>query len=126
MGVPQMAPYGRVTLAAMDNGVSRVEALEQIREWMSAVVLTAVESAAGIGVLISDVDSKLPAIYAASMLGGITVACALGGRALTDDESSNVLFRTARLYSQMMGDELMRDCEAGDAADPIVPLETNE
>ena len=35
MGIPELSPYGRVTVAAMESRVSRVKALEEIRAAMT-------------------------------------------------------------------------------------------
>ena len=116
MGTPKLSPYGRVTVAAMESRVSRVEALEEIRAAMEVVVLTAIDSArrSGHGAP-TDVESEC-LIYAASMLGGLRMALALTGREMTEEEIGRFMGDTMHLYREMMSDELMQACHAGDAA----------
>lgn len=118
-----MEAYDRVTKSAEYSGVTRVEALEQIREWMNGVAWAAEQTATSIGRVTVDAADNLCAIYAASVLGGITCACALAGHDLTDAEAQDVLMRISQLYTEMMSDELMRACEAGDATSPLEAIE---
>ena len=118
MGIPELSPYGRVAVAAMESRVSRVEALEEIRAAMEVVVLTAIDSArrSGHGAP-TDVESEC-LIYAASMLGGLRMALALTGREMTEEEIGRFMGDTMHLYREMMSDELMQACHA-DATCPI-------
>jgi hypothetical protein len=107
----------------MNDGITRVEALEQIRDWMEVVAQTAVMSASRFGVRLEDVESHLPRLYAESILGGITTACALGGRELTTGEADRILGETMHLYTEMMSDGLMQACIEGDATYPLEEVE---
>jgi len=119
MGIPERAPYGRVTAAAIESGVSRVEALEEIRAAMEVVVLTAIDSARRCGHDVPTDKESERMIYAASMLGGLRMALAMTGRDMTEDEVEHFMHNTMHLYGEMMSDELMQACHAGDAACPI-------
>ena len=118
MGTPELSPYGRVTVAAMESRVSRVEALEEIRAAMEVVVLTAIDSArrSGHGAPTDEEGERM--IYAASMLGGLRMALALTGREMTEEEIGRFMGDTMHLYREMMSDELMQACHA-DATCPI-------
>ena len=113
------SPYERVDVAAHEHGVSRVEALEDIRELMLITVNTAVKSARLGGVEVPMSDEIAGMIYAASTLGGLRMALALADADMTEDEVEHYMKCSTYLYREMMSDELMRMCAAGDAADPI-------
>ena len=119
MGTPERSPYGRVTSAAMEDGTSRVEALEEIRAVMEVVVLTAIDSARRSGHDAPTDEEGERMIYAASMLGGLRMALALTGREMTEEEIERCMGDTMHLYREMMSDELMQACHAGDATCPI-------
>lgn len=123
MGTPELAPYGRVTVAAMENRVSRVQALEEIRAAMEGVALTAIDSARRCGHDVPTDKESERMIYAASMLGGLRMALALTGRDMTEEEIERFMGDTMHLYGEMMSDELMQACHAGDATCPVDGVE---